>query len=148
MDCGGDDGGGNGRACRGCGGCGGRITVNVCPPHGAGCQSLWHDHREETSHRHRVRNSLPHEWTMSLSENTAEWVAFFGFAALAIFVICWAICKDLKKIDEETERKIKGLPPKRRKRRRDEDVESGGDDGFDGGGGDGGACGGCGGCGG
>ena len=91
---------------------------------------------------------------MSLSENTAEWVAFFGFAALAIFVICWAICKDLKKIDEETERKIKGLPPKRRKRRgrRDEDVESGGDDGFDGGGGDGGgdggACGGCGGCGG
>ena len=76
---------------------------------------------------------MPHEWTMSLSENTAEWVAFFGFAALAIFVICWAICKDLKKIDEETERKIKGLPPKRRKRRgrRDEDVESGGDDGFE-----------------
>ena len=98
---------------------------------------------------------MPHEWTMSLSENTAEWVAFFGFAALAIFVICWAICKDLKKIDEETERKIKGLPPKRRRKRRgrrDEDVESGGDDGFDGGGGDGGgdggACGGCGGCGG
>ena len=47
---------------------------------------------------------MPHEWTMPLSEN-----AFFGFAALAIFVICWAICKDLKKIDEEAERKIKGM---------------------------------------
>ena len=48
-------------------------------------------------------------------ESIGFWVLLFGFVILAIVVVCCSICKDFKRIDEDAERKMNGLPPKKRR---------------------------------